>query len=67
MSTSGDSRRIVHDFAKNLKEVIGLADNACISDLCTLIDKNSDHLTEEFLKARMLQAKAVDEVLGKMI
>ena len=67
LSTSGDSRRIVHDFAKNLEEVIGLADNARIPDLCTLIDKNSDHLTEEFLKARMLQAKAVDEVLGKMI
>ena len=58
---------IVHDFAKNLENVIGLADNARIPDLCTLLDKNSDHLTKEFLKLRMLQAKAVDEVLGKMI
>ncbi|MCL7486644.1 MAG: prephenate dehydrogenase/arogenate dehydrogenase family protein [Desulfobulbaceae bacterium] len=67
LSTSGDSRRIVHDFAKNLREVIGLADDARIPDLCGLIDRNCTHLTEEFLQARMLQAKAVDEVLGKMI
>ncbi len=67
MSTSGDSRRIVHDFAKNLQAVIGIADDARIADLCDLIDKNREHLAEEFLNARMLQAKAVDEVLGKMI
>ena len=67
MSTSGDSRRIVQDFAKNLQEVIGMADNACINDLCDLIDRNKEHFAEEFLKARMLQSKAVDEVLGKMI
>jgi len=67
LSTSGDSRRIVHDFAQNLQTVIEMADNARIPDLCTLIDKNNDHLTREFLQSRMLQAKAVDEVLGKMI
>ena len=43
------------------------ADEARITDLCALIDKNSEHLSREFLQARMLQAKAVDEVLGKMI
>jgi prephenate dehydrogenase len=67
LSTSGDSRRIVHDFAKNLQQVMGMADDARISDLCTLIDTNSEHLTSDFLKSRMLQAKAVDGVLGKMI
>lgn len=67
LSTSGDSRRIVHDFAKNLQQVMGMADDARISDLCTLIDTNSEHLTRDFLKSRMLQAKAVDGVLGKMI
>ncbi|MFZ5799252.1 MAG: prephenate dehydratase domain-containing protein [Thermodesulfobacteriota bacterium] len=67
LSTSGDSRRIVHDFAKNLREVISMADEAKIVDLCALIDRNSMHLSREFLEARMLQAKAVDEVLGKMI
>jgi len=67
LSTSGDSRRIVHDFAKNLQQVISMADGSLVADLCALIDKNSDHLSKEFLRARMLQAKAVDEVLGKMI
>ena len=67
LATSGDSRRIVHDFARNLREVIGMADEARITDICALIDRNSEHLSREFLQARMLQAKAVDEVLGKMI
>ncbi len=67
MSTSGDSRRIVHDFAKNLHKVIEMADSASISELCNLINRNRNSLADEFLRARMLQAKAVDEVLGKMI
>ncbi|MBV5316252.1 MAG: prephenate dehydrogenase/arogenate dehydrogenase family protein [Desulfobulbaceae bacterium] len=67
MSTAGDSRKIVSDFAKNLELVIQMADTASISGLCTLIDKNAEHLTDTFLQARMQQAKAVDEVLGRMI
>ncbi len=67
MATSGDSRKIVHDFAANLERVVALADEGKISELCEMIDRNSGHLTTEFLKARMDQAKAVDEVLGSMI
>nr|WP_320009745.1 prephenate dehydratase domain-containing protein [uncultured Desulfobulbus sp.] len=67
MSTSGDSRKIVIDFAENLRKVMGMADEASIKGLCDLIDGNSDHLTAHFLKARMKQAKAVDEVLGRML
>ena len=67
MSTSGDSRKIVNDFAKNLNKVIQMADAATIPGLCMLIDQNAEHLTESFLQARMRQAKAVDEVLGRMI
>jgi prephenate dehydratase/prephenate dehydrogenase len=67
LATSGDSRRIVHDFARNLQQVIAMADGAKIPDLCALIDRNSEHLSREFLQARMLQAKALDEVLGKLI
>jgi prephenate dehydratase/prephenate dehydrogenase len=67
MSTAGDSRKIVSDFSKNLGKVIGMADQASISALCALIDKNAEHLTDTFLQARMQQAKAVDEVLGRMI
>ncbi len=67
MSTAGDSRKIVSDFAKNLDNVIRMADASSISGLCTLIDENAEHLTDTFLQARMQQAKAVDEVLGRMI
>lgn len=67
MSTSGDSRKIVIDFAKNLRQVMEMADEASISGLCRLIDDNTDHLSQTFLQARMRQAKAVDEVLGRMI
>ncbi|WP_306546901.1 prephenate dehydratase domain-containing protein [Desulfobulbus sp.] len=67
MATSGDSRKIVSDFAKNLATVVRMADAATIPGLCTLIDENAEHLTETFLQARMRQAKAVDEVLGRMI
>lgn len=67
MSTSGDSRKIVIDFAKNLRLVMEMADEASIKGLCDLIESNSDHLTQTFLQARMRQAKAVDEVLGRML
>ncbi|MDW7773953.1 MAG: prephenate dehydratase domain-containing protein [Desulfobulbaceae bacterium] len=67
LSTRGDSRRIVHDFAKNLQYVMSMSDESRIHDLCALITKNSRHLAEDFLRARMLQAKAVDEVLGKIL
>ena len=67
MSTSGESRKIVKDFAKNLEKVVALADASEIERLCGLIDLNAKHLTDDFLKGRMQQAKAVDEVLGRMI
>jgi len=67
MATAGDSRKIVSDFAKNLEQVIRMADAASIKGLCALIDQNAEHLTDAFLQARMQQAKAVDEVLGRMI
>nr|WP_321464472.1 prephenate dehydratase domain-containing protein [uncultured Desulfobulbus sp.] len=67
MSTSGDSRKIVIDFAKNLHKVMAMADDASIKGLCDLIDENADHLTQTFLQARMRQAKAVDDVLGRML
>ncbi|MCI5142561.1 MAG: hypothetical protein D3909_12750 [Candidatus Electrothrix sp. ATG1] len=70
MSTSGESRKIVHDFAHYLDKVVSVADQnnqAGIQELCRLIESNSEHLTEPFLRNRMDQAKAVDEVLGAII
>ncbi len=67
MATSGDSRKIVHDFARNLSKVVAMADDAQIQDLCKLVDRNSDFLGTDFLHARMSQAKALDDVMGKLI
>jgi len=67
MATSGDSRKIVHDFVGNLERVIALADKAGIGELGSMIGRNAGYLTRDFLENRMEQAKAVDEVLGKMI
>jgi prephenate dehydrogenase len=67
MATSGEGRKIVRDFSDNLKKVIAMADGVAIQRLTELIDLNVDHLSDEFIRARMEQAKAVDEVLGRMI
>jgi len=67
MASRGNSRTIVRDFAKNLHMVIKMADEGKISEICKLIEHNSEHLTHDFLKTRMAQAKAVDDVLGRLI
>jgi len=44
-----------------------MANEGKIDALCTIIDDNRHYLTDEFLKARMLQSLAVDETLSKII
>lgn len=67
MATSGEGRKIVRSFAKNLNTLMDLADNGAIEELGALIETNRDHLSREFLEARMKQALVVDEILAKMI
>lgn len=67
MSTTGDSRKIVEDFVRNLQTIVKLADDASIPELCSLMDVNAQHLSDDFLRSRMKQAKAIDEILGKAI
>jgi chorismate mutase / prephenate dehydratase len=65
MATSGDGRKIVRSFADNLMQIIDLAEQGKIADLCNLIDQNRAYLTPAFLDARMKQARAVDEILTR--
>ena len=44
-----------------------LGEASSISGLCSVIENSRDYLTDEFLKARMRQALAVDRTLGKVI
>lgn len=65
MATSGDGRKIVRSFAKNLTQLIDLSEKGEIDNLCELMNKNRDYLTQPFLEARMKQAKAVDDILSE--
>jgi prephenate dehydrogenase/prephenate dehydratase len=67
MATYGESRKIVKDFTANLERVVALADNSDIDRLCDLIEDNEEKLSREFLECRMKQAKAVDQVLARII
>lgn len=64
MATSGDGRKIVRSFAKNLAHIIDLAENGEIGELCELMNRNRNYLTQPFLETGMKQAKAVDAVLS---
>jgi len=65
LATRGDSRKIVRDFAENLRKIIEMAEQEKIEDLCTIIEENRGYLTENFLKEKMDQALGVDDALGK--
>ena len=67
MSTSGAGQRIVKSFAENLLKIIDLAEKSKIEQLSKLIEENRNYLTDDFLKASMKQALAVDKILSKNI
>lgn len=67
LATRGDGRKIARSFAENFMTVIELAENESIDQICALIKKNREYLTDTFLGAKMKQALVVDETLGKMI
>ncbi|MCF6290005.1 MAG: prephenate dehydrogenase/arogenate dehydrogenase family protein [Desulfobacterales bacterium] len=65
MAAGGDGQKIVRSFAENLLLIVDLADQGKIDELCELIDRNNQYLTQDFLAQQMRQALAVDEVLTK--
>lgn len=65
MSTTGDGRIIVRSFIDNLHQIVDLAEQGKISELCDLMELNRNYLTPTFLAARMKQARAVDQILSK--
>ncbi len=65
MATSGDGRKIVRSFAKNLNYLIDLAEEQEIEELCEVMNNNRDYLTQPFLEAGMKKAKAVDDILSE--
>lgn len=63
MSSRGEGGKLVRDFVKNLTAILELSDAGNIEELCAIIEKNKTYLSEDFLKARMAQALAVDQTL----
>jgi prephenate dehydrogenase len=67
LASKGAGQAIVSDFVKNLDKIQNLAGEGKITELCEIIDKNREFLTEDFLKDRMKQSLAVDNTLGRII
>ncbi|KJR98092.1 MAG: prephenate dehydratase [Desulfobulbaceae bacterium BRH_c16a] len=64
MATTGEGRKIVRTFAKNLSLLIELAERGRISELAAIMDENTKSMPPSFLQSRMKQAKAVDELMS---
>jgi prephenate dehydratase/prephenate dehydrogenase len=65
MATEGDGRKIVRSFAQNILRLIELAENGEISNLLEIMESNRKDMPQEFLRTRMKQAKAVDQILSQ--
>ena len=64
MATSGEGRKIVSSFIKNLQKILDLAEARRIDELCTIIEQNKENIPPAFLKTKMEQAQAIDAVLS---
>ncbi len=64
MATKGDGRKIVQSFAKNLLELVDMAEKEKIHEIADIMEENKHFMTPQFLQSRMKQAKMVDEVLS---
>ena len=67
MAAKGQGNSIVDTFYDNLRQVMDCAKQGEISELCTTMAKSRAYLSEEFLEARMEQALAVDQTLGRIL
>ncbi len=65
MTTKGDGTKIVNSFARNLLQLTNLAKEGDIDALLALIQENRSAMPESFLKKKMVQARAVDEILSQ--
>lgn len=64
MSTSGDGRKIVRSFVKNVTNLMAMAEDSQIEELCDIMENSKEFMTPEFRKVNMRQAKAVDAILS---
>lgn len=65
MATTGEGRKIVRSFAENLNKIMDLSEEGAIDELQEVMLQNKTVMPDQFLKSRMKQAKAVDEILSR--
>lgn len=67
LTAKGEGNQIIRSFQKNLLAVLEMAEHGDIKQLCATIVENRKYFSDDFLQARMEQALAVDQTLGKML
>jgi prephenate dehydrogenase len=67
LAAKGEGNTIVDTFHHNLQAVMASAAAADIPGLCAIIETSRAYLSPEFLQARMEQALAVDQTLGRIL
>ncbi len=64
MSTTGDGRKIVRSFVKNITNLMEIAEDRDIQELCSIMESSKEFMSEKFRENNMRQAKAVDAILS---
>lgn len=67
MAAKGQGNAIVDIFYDNLKQVMIYAKDGDIDQLCATMENSRAYLSEEFLTARLEQALAIDQTLGRIL
>ncbi len=67
LTAKGTGNQVLQSFKKNLITVLDMAQNGDIKQLRTTIETNRKYFPDNFIQARMEQALAVDQTLGKML
>lgn len=67
MAAKGAGNTIVDTFYSNLHQVMTMAKDGDINQLCATMEASRAYLSEEFLQAQMEQALAVDQTLGRVL
>ena len=67
MAAKGQGNTIVDAFYDNLKQVMTHAKAGDIEKLCATMEQSRAYLSEEFLEARLEQALAIDQTLGRIL
>ncbi len=67
LTAKGEGNQILQSFHKNFITVLEMAQNGDTAQLKSTIETNRDYFPDTFIKARMEQALALDQTLGKML